>query len=156
VAAARPLRARRRAAGGSAGGVAARTALLRVPASQLVLARRVRVAARARRRPGHRRPPGPALRRPRADDRLDAGASAPRPPRPGGQLQRERAARVGGARAALAAASRCARVLQQRLGGLRGPRREALEATARGVARERWHVSPRPATPPSATTTAPT
>ena len=34
--------------------------------------------------------------------------------------------------------------------------REALEATARGVARERWHVSPRPATPPSATTTAPT
>ena len=82
-------------------------------------------AGRPRRGARDRRPPEVALPGARADRRLDARAPAPRPARPARQLLAYRARGVGPADRAVAPPGRGARLLQQRLGGLRrGERRE--------------------------------
>ena len=67
---------------------------------------------------------------PAADRRLRLHPLPPRPSRPARELLRERAARVGGAAPRTARGGRGVRVLQQRLGGVRGPQRAAICAAS--------------------------
>ena len=96
-----------------------RAALLRVPRRELVRRAGVQAAARARRRTRHRRPPALAVPGARAHHRLDARPPAPRAPRPRRQLLGDRDRRVGRAHRRLEPRGRGARLLQQRLEGLR-------------------------------------
>ena len=92
--------------------------LHRVPARELVRARRDGAAARARRRARDRRPPrGARLPEPRLDRGLGLRALPPRPPRRAWQLLGVGAAGVGRADPRLARL-RGVRLLQQRLGRL--------------------------------------
>ena len=89
------FRARPGAAGGRPPAAAGRAPLLRVPPRELVPRRDLRPAARSRGGARDRRPSEMAVPGARAHGRLDAGPPPSRPPRPAGQLLRERARRVG-------------------------------------------------------------
>ena len=101
-----------------------------LPPPVVVRRRRPGAAARAPRRAGHRRPPRPALAAARPDQRLHPHPLPLRPSRPARQLQRGRAARMGGADRAAARRDGGLRVLQQRLGGLCAAQRGAVAAAS--------------------------
>ena len=123
-------RARRRATA-----AAARAPLLRVPPRELVHGAGLQAAAGPRRGARDRRPPALALPGARADRRLDARPPPPRPPRPARQLLGDGAGRVGPADRRVAPPGRGVRLLQQRLGGLRGRQRALAQAAAAAVSR---------------------
>ena len=121
--------------GRRAAAAAARAPLLRVPPRELVHGAGLQAAARPRRRARDRRPPALALPGARADHRLDARPPPPRPPRPARQLLGDGAGRVGPADRRVAPPGRGARLLQQRLGGLRRGERALAQAAAAAVSR---------------------
>src|SRR5439155_20603874 len=121
VAAARELPPQRRAARARTPAPPGWPPLLRVPAPELVCQRGLRPASRARRRAGDRRRPAPAVPDPGADRRLHLPPLPPRWRRR--QLRAPEARRVGPADRGVARVGGRLRVLQQRLGRVRGRER---------------------------------
>ena len=135
VAAAGVVPPRRRSPGRRARGAAAGPARLRVPPPELVRRRRRAAAAGARRRAGRRRRPPPPLPDPAPPGELDLRPLPPRPRARGRLLHGRRARDVGAPHRPVAPRRRRLRLLQQRLGGLRGAQRGVAGGAAGGCGR---------------------